>query len=64
MVCCDGDGDGTRLTVLDTFSYLRHLVSYILDDRLDILSKRNSLRDQINYVFRYSNKCDPLVKVL
>ena len=40
-----------------------HIVSSNLDDKSDILSKRDALCGKINNVICYFNKCDPFVKL-
>ena len=42
---------------------LGHIISARLDDKCDIVSRRNSLCGKVNHVLVYFGKCDPLVKL-
>ena len=55
--------DGRELSFVDKCSHRGHITSARLDDRCDIMSKRNSLCGKVNNVLVYFSKCDPLVKL-
>ena len=67
LACCP-DGltfyiDGKEITVVKKYQHLGHIISAQLDDKDDILAKRNSFCGKINNVLCYFRSCDPLVKV-
>ena len=45
------------------YTHLSHVISANLDDRSEILSKRNSLCGKINKVLCYMHNRDPIVKL-
>ena len=45
--------DGRELSFVDKCSHLGYIISARLDDRCDIMSKRNSLCDKVNNVLVY-----------
>jgi len=55
--------DGRELSFVDKCSHLGYIISARLDDRCDIMSKRNSLCGKVNSVLVYFSKCDLLVKL-
>jgi len=55
--------DGKNIQFVEKFSHLGHILSSNLNDKSEIINKRNSLCGKINNVLCYSRNCDPLVKV-
>ena len=55
--------DGKRIAAVEEFPHLGHIITSTLDEKSDILAKRNSLCRNINNVLCYFNKCDPFVKL-
>jgi len=55
--------DGKEIAVVKKYLHLSHIISAQLDDKDDILAKRNSFCGKINSVLCYFRSCDPLVKV-
>jgi len=51
------------INLVSKYAHLGHIVSASLDDKHEILSKRNSLCAKINNVLCYFSKRDPLVKL-
>jgi len=54
---------GQRVGLASEYVHLGHIVSASLDDKNDVLAKRNSLCGKINSVLYYLWKRDPLVKL-
>ena len=54
---------GQRIGLASEYVHLGHIVSASLDDKNDILAKRNSLCGKINSVLCYFLKRDPLFKL-
>jgi len=64
--CFDGLSfciDGKEIAIVNEYLHLGHIISVQLDDKDDILSKRNTLCGKINNVLCYFRSCDPLVKL-
>ena len=55
--------DGKCLATVNEFPHLGHIITSNLNDKSDIISKRNSLCGKINNVSCYFSKCAPLVKL-
>ena len=55
--------DGKRIATVEEFPHLGPIITSTLDEKRDILAKRNSLCGKINNVLCYFNKCDPFVKL-
>ena len=55
--------DGKRINLVSKYAHLGHIISASLDDKDEILSKRNSLCAKINNVLCYFSKRDPFVKL-
>ena len=55
--------EGRSLKFVERCTHLGHIISARLDDKCDIVSRRNSLCGKVNNVLVYFGKCDPLVKL-
>jgi len=55
--------DGKDMEFVEEFSHLGHVLSSNLDDKSEIINKRNSLCGKSNNVLCYFRNCDPLLKV-
>ena len=54
---------GNGIQFVDKWPHLGHIISALRDNKVEILSKRNILCDQINNVFCYFGKRDPIIKL-
>ena len=55
--------NGAVIAFVKEFTHLGHVISCTLDDRDDIVKKRNSFCGKINNVLCYFASCDPFVKI-
>ena len=55
--------DGTRLSFVDKCMHLSHVLTSDLDDKAEVLHKRNSVCAKVNSVLCHFYKCTPLIKL-
>jgi len=55
--------DGTRLSFVDKCMHLGHVLTSDLDDKAEVLHKRNSVCAKVNSVLCHFYKCTPLIKL-
>ena len=55
--------DGKQISFVTQYTHLGHVISSNMNDRCDVLSKRNSLCGKMNNLFCNFWKCDPFVKL-
>jgi len=56
-------GNDTNISLVKEYCHLGHIITADLDDKTELISKRNLLCGKINNVLCYFKNCDPFVKI-